>query len=316
MSETVSAFPAEPGSAPADVSPNAPGAKAESVPSELSPAAQTALEKYKLKVNGAEVEATLDDLKRGYSLGQGAHQKFQQAAEMMKRAEAMMSQVQSFQEMIQNNPEMIIKQADKGKFRNAAEKFLAEELRSEMMSPEERQAYAEQKAKDDKLSEYEKRDKEAKENAEKQRFNALLEQERTAYETKFIDAFKQMNWPADASQESKLLFMRDMATLLEAAVTAGYEPDSKELAAMATNSWLKQASLFYGAVPDESLDAVLPPDLAKRIRKRDLAKIRGAGVQAASPQSNGSAEPRQSSTKKLSPQEWKEQLWRKAGLDA
>ena len=315
--QKVSAFPPEPpgvdNSSP-DVPPSAPGVKVDPVPTEAKEAAEKAIAKYKVKVNGAEREVDVDELLKGYSLGNGAHQKFEQAAQMMKKAEAMMRQVQSFQEMIQNDPEMIVKQTDKQKFRQTAEKFLAQELRMEMMTPEERHAYVAQIEKDQKLAEYENKEKASKEAEDKAKFNAMMEEQRLNYETKFIDAFKSLNWPADTSMETKLLFMRDMATLLEAAVQSGYEPDYKDLAKMSMDSWMKQANLFYGSLDGEKLATALPPEVAKKLRKYDLERLRAAGVTQSKPVEHDSHSS-QPMSKKMTKDQWRSAIYKRAGVD-
>jgi hypothetical protein len=316
----VSAFPPEPGSPEAaaaagdSLSPNAPGVKVDPVPTEAKEAAEKAIAKYKVKVNQQEREVDLDELMRGYTLGTGAHQKFDEAASMMRKAESMMRQVQSFQEMVQNDPDMIIKQTDKKKFRETAEKFLAQELRMEMMTPEEKQAYISQMEKDQKLAEYENKDKAAKEAEDKAKFNAMMEEQRVAYEGKFIEAFKSLNWPADTNMETKLLFMRDMATLLEAAVQSGYEPDYKDLAKMSMDSWMKQADVFYGSLDGERLVSALPANIAKKIRKYDLERLRATGVQTTPKNAHEEREVRHTG-KKLNKAEWLADIRKRAGVD-
>lgn len=88
--------------------------------------------KYKVKVNGEEIEVDEDELTRGYQIRKASDKAFQEAAEMRKKADAF------FNALKDDNKLGEILQALGKDPRAMAENYLAQVLEYEMLSPEQK----------------------------------------------------------------------------------------------------------------------------------------------------------------------------------
>ncbi len=113
-----------------------PGSKKEPQKSSqetVSEAAKEAMRKYKVKVDGEELEVDEDELKRGYSHQKAANKLFQDAKIARKQSEEFI--------MMMKDPKKFFETAQKLGHdpRELAEKYLASQLEDELMDPKDKE---------------------------------------------------------------------------------------------------------------------------------------------------------------------------------
>src|SRR5512138_624677 len=91
-----------------------------------------AQKKYRLKVDGEEIEVDETELTRGYSRAKAANKKFEEAASMRKDMQSLLTQLKNDPLSVLTNPALGVD------FKRIAEDFLIEQLRQEQMTPEQR----------------------------------------------------------------------------------------------------------------------------------------------------------------------------------
>jgi predicted DNA-binding protein (UPF0278 family) len=94
-----------------------------------------AQQRYKLKVNGKEVEKSIDELIRDAQKGVAADEKFQQAASLAKKYSAY-EQMEKAIESGQIDP--LIEKLGHDKFRQFAENYLIDYLEYQQLPPEKK----------------------------------------------------------------------------------------------------------------------------------------------------------------------------------
>lgn len=96
-----------------------------------------AQQRYKLKVNGKEVEKSIDELIRDAQKGVAADEKFQQAASLAKKYSA----YEQMEKAIQSGKiEPLIEKLGHDKFRQFAENYLIDYLEYEQLPPDKKEA--------------------------------------------------------------------------------------------------------------------------------------------------------------------------------
>ena len=112
--------------------------------------------KYKVKIDGEELEVDEEELLRGYQTKKAADKRFQEGAMARKQAE-------EFVRLLKEDPFKVLSNPQIGHdVRQLAEEFLASQLEEEMLSDEER----ERREMKRKLQEYEESEKKKKQEQE------------------------------------------------------------------------------------------------------------------------------------------------------
>ena len=143
----------------------------------ITPAEDPSYSKHKVKVNGKELEVTLDDLKRSYGLDKASHQRFNEAVEKLKEAENIKKMLSSKNiEILKNNG-----WTDEEIEEQAAE-YLIKLSKDKSLTPEQRA----QKERDEEYLRL-KKEKEDREKYEKDNIKRLNEEkEAKEYQTEFL----------------------------------------------------------------------------------------------------------------------------------
>lgn len=238
----------------------------ESLPSEDT-AEQPVIEKHKVKVNGKEVEVSLDDLKKRYEHAQAANEKFQKAAEIQKQyqhAQQEITKVKGVFEQLQKSPHAFFELADAlgVDLDKVAHEHVMKQYKVATMSEEERRYYDMEQ----KLQKYESdRERYAREEQERNR-STLAQKARVDVENELVNFFtsKQVT-PTPEVLERVLsdvaLFANGDMSLTEAIQRAYNRHESlmERLERQALEKAIKT-----GKVPDE---------LRTQFRKADVEKL-------------------------------------------
>jgi hypothetical protein len=225
--------------------------------------------KFKVKVDGEELEVPEEDLLRDYQTRKASDKRFQEAAAAKKEAAEMRAQVNSVLELMTKDPRAFAEKA-KGLGLNPEEFAMAilqpiveaevQQARVKEMTPEQRERYdLEQK-----LAEYERRElerkqveeKTAKERADAER-QANVSKLREQIGTTILEALKTTKLPQ--SPETAM----DLANLLEESMQRGLDVDAKTLA---KDLEARRAAELKAVVTPDLID----PEIRKQIRQEAL----------------------------------------------
>ena len=232
------------------------------------PPEQAEARKFKVKVDGQELEVDEKELVTGYQRAAAANKKFEQAAALQKSMTA-------FVEKLRADPLSVLTDQRLGlNFREVAEKFLIDQLQQEQMTPEQRELHDARK----KLTAYEesqKKQREAQEAAElEQRTNEWAQQ----IEKQFSESIKKVGVPLNERTISLMAQLAEQAeNENEVRSQRGLPPleYNSDLLADAVKRYLAQEKrqLLESMDPDE-MRAFLGKERLDKIRQADVARAR------------------------------------------
>lgn len=194
-------------------------------------------EKFKVKVDGQEIEVDIEELKQGYSHGKAANDRLREAAEMRKQAKVL---EESLEAVKQGDYKSLVKLLGKDEARKVAEELLLDEINYNQLSDEEK-AFIERQ------QELEEREKKLKEFEEQQE-----QAKRQELQTKALQ---------DIDQE-----------IGEVLKSLGRKPNPK-LVAMIAQEMLEDLEYRQGNVPLESRKLMKAQDAVKGVEKRVTSNI-------------------------------------------
>jgi hypothetical protein len=285
------------------VAPKAPADKPEMTAAEKA--------KYKLKVNGKEQEYDIDTILRKAQLSEAAETKFQEAANSRKQTE-------QFLQMLKSDPMSVLTHPDLGlNFEELATNFLGDKIRRDMMDPVERELEElRQYKKSQEETRQQQQQRQAKE-AEEREFTQMRQQAAQEYDRKISEVLSKSQLPKTEYS------VKRVAELLYTAGQKGYDLDVNTAVDMVKERYMSDIQALFGSLEGDGLLGLLGGDLAKKIRKHDIEKLKSklnpmAQQPAAQIEQALGQKPAESRSKpsqeKLSPDEWREMIRKKAGL--
>lgn len=226
--------------------------------------------KHKVKIAGEEREVTTEEALKDYELRQASYKRMADAAKIEK-------DFKEFQKQLEEDPIKLLKSKNP-KFREMAEKYLAEELMEEMASPEEKARRAieqENKALKAEKEAREAKEKETADLAERQKVAGEIDRELSkALTGSFL--------PKDEFTVSRIA--NTMINYIQAGVDLSYEDAVRITEEQEITNFRKGVSSLEG----DRLLKYLGEDTAEKIRKADLGRLKSNSksarpTQAASP---------------------------------
>ncbi len=264
-------------SAPAN---NAGQAKA----SQETPIAPT---KHKVKIAGEEREITTDEALKDYELRQASYKRMAEAAAKEK-------EYQAFQEQLEKDPIKLLKSKNP-KFREMAEKFLADELMEEMMSPEEKQKAAIEQE----LAQYKKREAEAKQREEQQQQTVAQQKAAQEIDIGLSKALENTFLPKDEFTVARIA--NTMISALQAGVDMSYEDAVRLTEENEINGFRKGVESLEG----EKLLKYLGETVAEKIRKADIGRLKSNPKAARPAQAASPSTPSDKKAASMTPDEYR-----------
>lgn len=274
---------------------------------------EEARRKYKLKVNGKEMERELTDseIQRRLQLSYAADEKFQEAA-MTKK------QLETFVETLRRDPMSVLTHPELGiNFRELAEQYLTGEVKKELMSPEERELeelreYKRKQDEDRTKSEQEKQTK-----AQEEQLKQYKERAAKFYDTKITEVLSQSDLPKTPYT------VKRVAEVLYSALQKGYDLDIPTAVDIVREGYQTDISQLYGSLDGEKLVKMLGEDISKKLSKHHLAQIKQKLAKAngqdspadiAEQKLESPAAKREPKQKHMNRDEWLEFVRKKAGV--
>lgn len=234
---------------------------AESAPVEgnvIKEAAAEAMRKYKVKVDGSEMEVDEKELLRGYAHQKAASKALNEGKQLRKQAEQLISMMRDQGQLFD-----VIKKMGHDP-RKLAEEYLASQLQDELMDPREKEL-RDTKAK---LKQIEDMDRMQRETVEKQRLEQLKGRFSEEYTTQFIDALKTSGLPQSKSM------VAEMAKYVGRAAQIGFKMTAQEAAQLVREDLVSQHKTVIGESDGEALIRILGEDVANKVRKWDTSRVK------------------------------------------
>lgn len=223
-------------------------------PQQMTPAE---IRKFKVKVDGQEMEVDENELLTGYQTRKAADKRFQEASELRKQSE-------EFAKLLKNDPIKLLSDPRLGhNFREMAEKYLYEQLQYESLSPQEREL----KEAKEKLQAYEKEEKSKKEAAEQAQRDELRSRYAQDYQSKIVAAIQTSGLPASEHTVKKMAFY------MHEGLKRGYKLEPSDVIDLVREDYVTEQKQLFGGLDPAQIIEMLGPDLASKIRQHDIAKL-------------------------------------------
>lgn len=254
-------------------------------------APQLSAKKYKVKVDGEELEVDESELLTGYQTRKAADKKFREAAQYRKQAEEFIS-------MLKADPVKVLSHPSIGHdMRKLAEEYLVSQLQEEALSPEQRELKEAKR----KLQEYEEQEKRKKQEEEQTQLEKLQSHYAEEYTNKITQALEASTLPKTP------MTIKRMAYYLHRGLEMGIPVDVKDAAELVKQDYIEEQKNLFGALDEDTLVTLLDKGVLDKIRKAELKKAKA--VQPTQGQKfvgEGLKEPR--TPKKMSKDDWKSNL--------
>jgi hypothetical protein len=227
-------------------------------------ATSAAPEKYKLSVDGQEMEVDLEELKRGYGTNAAATRRFQKAAEMAKEAESIKRAIKD------GDFDYLEKHLPKDKFLKAAEKALLQKIEWDELPDHEKELRRLKQ-------EIEKRDAETasqKKEREESEYRTLVEAAEKEIDQEITEVLKESKIRANPLV---VKLMTDfMLAPLEAALAS--EGDEVQAKRMSAKDAMRQVDAFLTGYLPGFLESLTPEQAIKYLPKSILDHYRESEV--------------------------------------
>jgi hypothetical protein len=257
----------------------------------LSDIAKEAAKKYKVKVDGQELEVDEQELLRGYTHQKAANKKLQEGLAARKQAEqfvAMMKDPEKFYETAKklgHDPRLL------------AEKYLAAQLEDELLDPRDKELKEAKR----KLKHIEDMERQQKEAVEKQRNEALKAKYAKDYSDQFVSALEETGLPPTKPM------VAEMAKYISRSAQLGFKMTAAEAAQLVKEDIQIAHQRLIGDADGETLIRLLGDQVANKVRKFDVAKLKSPESQLKTPQEQSERTERpKNSGKRMSAKEWRE----------
>ncbi len=253
-------------------------------------AAQEAMRKYKVKVDGQELEVDENELLRGYSHQRAANKILQEGKLARKQAEefiAMMRDPDKVDEVLKklgHEP------------RTLYEKKLVAQLEDEMMDPRDKEL----KLTKAKLKQIEDMEAQQKAQLEDQRVQVLKDKFAKDYTEQFTQALTETNIPATKGT------VAEMAKYIARSAQIGFKMTAQEAAQLVREDIILAQQRLIGDSDGETLIKLLGEDVANKVRKWDTSRLKNPEPARTTPLEQGPPRERKTPHKRMSPSEWRE----------
>ena len=271
----------------------APTPKAEPVTGDTIKEAIEQAKKYKVKVDGQELEVEEAELLRGYS-----HQRA--ANKLLQEGKAAKQQAEDFVKMMRD-PEKFFEVAAKLGHdpRLLAEKFVASQLEDEYMDPRDKELRDAKK----KLKAIDDMEAAQKAEQERQRNETLKQKYAADYTAQFTEALQESGLPATKPM------VAEMAKYIARAANIGFQMTAKEASQLVKEDVLTAHRRLIGDSDGEMLIKLLGEETANKVRKWDTSRLKSPEQNLKTPTEQQPSERgarRRVDGKRMSSSEWRE----------
>jgi hypothetical protein len=266
--------------APVDAAPaNAPAEGAEAAAPEAPQAPRKLPAPVELKFKGkVEKVDDLDQLAKWAQMGRGATEVFEQAKRMREEAEAKASRLDklkggSWEDRLSLLTETLGDEEAALQFMEEA--LYAKRVAPQQLTPEQRKLQEYER----KLASYEQEKTQAAKAQQEAQLEAQAEEIANQYAKTAAEVMAKLGWGAELAP----LVLREMLPYAEQALEAGLEPVSEDILTMFMEDQQSKLGNFARQLEGESLLRFLGDEVANKVRRADLARLRAGREPKAAP---------------------------------
>jgi len=254
--------------------------------------AERMLKKYKVKVDGKEIEVGEDELVNNYQLRKASDKRFQEGMQGRKQAE-------EFIRLLKTDPNKVLSHPSVGMdVKKWAEDYLINEMQREMMTPEQKQM-EEYKAK---LAGYEEQEQMTKKQAEQAQQTAVRQQYQDDYSKQITGALETSGLPKTEFTVQRMIHY------MSKALEHNYEVSAENVTDLVRRDYINDTKALYSGLDADALLSILGDDISGKIRKADLAKLKNPQGGAVRNNSGVSTSPASEKGDQMSKDEWRDML--------
>lgn len=214
--------------------------------------------RYKVKVDGQELEVDEAELLAGYQTRKAADKKFQEAAMTRKQAEEFVS-------LLKTDPIKVLTHPGLGvDFRQLAEQYLVQQLEEEMLDPRDREL-KKYKAMVEEQETAKKRELERQEAERAQQLTARYTED---YSNQIVEALKTSGLPKTERT------VKAMAQYLHLGLQQGVDLKAAEVVEFVKQDYINAQKELFSALDGDTLLSILGEDVANKIRKSDVKRLK------------------------------------------
>lgn len=242
--------------------------------------------KEKVKINGKEIEVSLEDLKRDYQIKAVSDDKMRTATDLERKAQALMQE-------LQDNPEAALEKLGP-KAREAAERIIARQLEREMETPEqtELRELREWKAQSEAQKEQDKKTLEETQHQE------AKEKYAQSYTSQISEALDSGQIPFTASS------VRRMAYYMQQALERGQEKTAMEVLPLVKADYMQEIKELTKGFSAAQIEESFGAEISETLRKASLEKVKTNLDNLKKPDKQAVKDEERSQRKRISLSQW------------
>lgn len=216
------------------------------------------IRKFKVKIDGQELEVDEDELLRGYQTTKSAQQKFNEASLLRKQSEEFIRLAKSDPRKLLTHPGIGI---DLQEFANS---ILAEQYEEQLLSPEEK----EMRALRNQLAEFERQKKEVEERQQQEELDKYTQMYEQEYTEKIIGALETSGLPKTEYTVKKI------AEKMLIAAERGLDVEPADVIQFVKADYMNDIKTLFGSANEDILMQLLGEDITKKVLKGSMKKIK------------------------------------------
>lgn len=233
----------------------------------------------KLKFKGKEEAIDdIDQLAKWAQMGRGATEVFEQAKRLREEAEAKASRLGKLKDGSLEDRLALLTETlgdEEAALQFMEEALYAKRIAPQQLTPEQRQLQEMQR----KLQQYEAEKAQQTKAQQEAQLEAQADAIAQQYAKTAADVMAKLGWGPELAP----LVLREMLPYAEQALEAGLEPVSEDIIGMFMEDQQQKLGNFVKQLDGDKLLRFLGDDVANKIRKADLARLRGGAAPKAAP---------------------------------
>ena len=223
---------------------------------------------YKMKVDGEEIELSREEVIKYAQMGKAGQKRMAEASQIKKEAQQLV-------QMLRDNPEAVL--ADPAilgsdeKVIELAQKILSRALENEQKSPETKQKEALEKE----LEDLRRKVKDDEERKSAEEYERMVSEQESQLEEQITEAIETSGLPKSP------FVLKRLADVLLAAAENDKDVSPKQAMNIVKREMQKDLREYIEALQDDALEEVVSADKIKKLRQRQLAKLKAEQAKAA-----------------------------------
>ena len=214
--------------------------------------------KYKVKIDGQDLEVAEDELLQGYQTNKAAQQRFNEAARMRKQAE-------EFVRIAKTDPKRLLSHPDIGVDMLAfARDILAEQMEEEMLSPQEKELRNREK----RLEEFERQQRNQEEALRASEVEKYTKQYEEEYSNGIVEALQISGLPKSPKTVAAI------AKKMKEAMEAGFDVKPVDVVRFVKRDYIEEIKSLFGSADADTILSMIGDDISTKVVKGHLNKAK------------------------------------------